>query len=89
MMAQELCITNSAMETDLYLAGNSYIPPFALNKQYAAKRSNTQRVGIESAGPTIPTLGKRHTPGTSIAFLLLSLIWYSLVSRELLRSKKM
>jgi hypothetical protein len=54
----------------VFLATNRAFPMLALSQQYAAATTEAERLILAAAGQAMLAVGRSHTPGTFLAFLL-------------------
>ena len=70
----------------VFLATNRAFPMLELSSQYAAATTDAQRSILAAAGQAMLSVGKSHTPGTFIGFLLSEVAGIT-ISVVMLRSK--
>lgn len=71
----------------VFFATNRAFPMLALSYQYAAATSDAQRAMLEAAGQSMLSVGRSHTPGTFIVFVLTEAAGFG-ISIVMLRSKR-
>jgi hypothetical protein len=70
----------------VFLATNRAFPMLELSSQYAAATTDAQRAMLEAVGQAMLSVGRSHTPGTFMGFLL-SEVAGIMISVVMLRSK--